>query len=106
MDLAISSSKVFSSQHVELPYPLVHSQLGVFNQNWNYPYTTSQLMSASTSPLQMFPNMSPSQYSLINDNSVSPPYPLAKYLLPSIHTQSAYVPSIHVSNPATTPQTP
>jgi hypothetical protein len=31
-DLALSSSKVFSSQHVEHPCPLVHSQQGAFNQ--------------------------------------------------------------------------
>jgi hypothetical protein len=54
-------------------------------------------MAAGTSPLRMFPNMSPTQYPLINEKLDNPPYHLAKYLPPSVHT-----PSVHTSstNPA------
>jgi hypothetical protein len=36
MDLAISSLRVFSMQHVEVPHSMVLSQLDSINQNWTY----------------------------------------------------------------------
>jgi hypothetical protein len=95
IDLAFSSSKVFSSQHVELPCPLVHSQLGAFNQIWNSPYTTGQLMVASMFPLHNFSNTSPTNYPIINEHLDSPPYHLTKYLPPSVHTTAAHTPSAY-----------
>jgi hypothetical protein len=73
-DLALSSSKVFSSQHVDHPCPLVHSQLGTFNQFWNSPHTTAQLIAAGTYPLQNLFSDSPQ------------PYQITKYHPPTVHT--------------------
>jgi hypothetical protein len=89
-DLALSCSKVFHSQHVELPCPLVQSQPDGFNNFWNPPPSTGQLIAAGTYPFQNFTNTSLTHFPIINTLSDSPqPYQLAKYHPPPVHTTAA-----------------
>lgn len=72
----------------------ISSQLGAFNQIWNSPHTTGQLMAAGagTYPLQNFSNTSPTHYPFINAHSNSPPYHITKYLPSTVHTTAAHTP--------------
>jgi hypothetical protein len=90
LDLALSCSKVFSSQHVDHPCPLVHSQLDGFNHFWNPLPSTGHLIPAGTYPFQNFSNTSLTHYPIINTLSDSPqPYQLTKYHPPPVPTTAA-----------------
>jgi hypothetical protein len=93
MDLAISSSKVFSRQQVELPSSIVHYQLSALNQNWNFSAPTCQLIEEGRSLLPNIPTKSSYVYYFINASADCPPYLLAKN--PPISHPIVHSPSLH-----------
>jgi hypothetical protein len=88
MDLAFSTSRVFSLQDVEAPHSMVHSQLDSYNQNWTSQQPTCQLISASALPPTINSPHTTKHYPFINCTEDIPPYPLSKYpplSNPSVH---------------------
>jgi hypothetical protein len=93
MDLAISSSKVFSRQQVELPSSIVHYQPSALNQNWNFSAPTCQLIEEGRSLPPNIPTKSSYLYYFINASADCPPYLLAKN--PPISHPIVHSPSLH-----------